>query len=86
MSGSTGNNNCMEQTCQLAPAQNIAQGCAYKSKLEHQLLICHCLSNAEAYLQNLSFHSLTEKSILAMKSFYQLLEFPPISFHLKKGL
>ena len=29
-------------------------------------------------LQNLSFHSLTEKSILAITSFYQLLAFPSI--------
>ena len=71
----------------LGPAQKIAQGYAYKSKLEHQqLIICHCLSNGEAYLQNLSFNSLTKKSILTIMSVYQLLEFPQISIHLKYGL
>ena len=76
----------LEHTFRLAPAQKIAQGCAYKSnnKLERQqLMICHCLSNAEAYLQKFSFHSLTQKSILAITSFHQLLGFPHISVHLK---
>jgi hypothetical protein len=27
-----------------------------------QLMVCHWLSNTEAYLQNFSFYSLTEKS------------------------
>jgi hypothetical protein len=59
----------------------IAQGCAYMSKLSHhQLMTFHCLSNAEAYLQNISFYSLTEKAITP---FHQLLGFPHISAHLK---